>query len=82
MKNKARLGQLVHNKTAAAIAIADVPKELRADFTHLVDAIRPQFLENPTVFRQWGEPVMGIKHQARELKRQRRLARLEAGKKK
>ena len=82
VKNKARLGQLVHNKTAAAIAIADVPKELRADFTHLVDAIRPQFLENPTVFRQWGEPVMGIKHQARELKRQRRLARLEAGKKK
>ena len=82
VKNKARLGQLVHNKTAAAIAIADVPKDLRADFTQLVDAIRPQFLENPTVFRQWGEPVMGLKHQARELKRQRHLARTEAGKKK
>jgi len=81
VKNKARLGQLVHKKTASVVAISDVPKELRADFTQLVDAIRPQFLENLHLLREWGEPVLGLKHNAREAKRQRHLARIEAAKK-
>jgi len=81
VKNKARLGQLVHHKTASVVAISDVPKELRADFTQLVDAIKPQFLENSHLLREWGEPVLGLKHNAREAKRQRHLARVEAAKK-
>jgi len=81
VKNKARLGQLVHHKTASVVAFTDVPKELRADFTQLVDAIKPQFLENLHLLREWGEPVLGLKHNAREAKRQRRIARAEAAKK-
>jgi len=81
VKNKARLGQLVHHKTASVVAITDVPKDLRADFTQLVDAIKPQFLENLHLLREWGEPVLGLKHNAREAKRQRRIARVEAAKK-
>jgi len=81
VKNKARLGQLVHQKTASVVAFTDVPKDLRADFTQLVDAIRPQFLENAHLLREWGEPVLGLKHNAREAKRQRHLARVEAAKK-
>jgi len=81
VKNKSRLGQLVHHKTASVVAFTDVPKELRADFTQLVDAIKPQFLENTHLLREWGEPVLGLKHNAREAKRQRRIARLENQKK-
>jgi len=77
VKNKARLGQLVHHKTTSVVCFTDVPKDLRADFTNLVDAIKPQFLENDKLLRTWGEPVLGIKHNHREAKRQRRLARLE-----
>jgi len=81
VKNKARLGQLVHRKTASVVCFSDVPAELRADFTQLVDAIKPQFLENTHLLREWGEPVLGLKHNAREAKRQRHLARIEAAKK-
>jgi len=81
VKNKARLGQLVHHKTASVVAFTDVPKDLRADFTQLVDAIRPQFLENAHLLREWGEPVLGLKHNAREAKRLRHLQRVEAAKK-
>lgn len=81
VKNKARLGQLVHKKTTSVVAFTQVPKDLRADFTHLVDAIKPQFLENMHLLREWGEPVMGLKHQAREAKRLRRIAAAEKSKK-
>jgi len=81
VKNKARLGQLVHHKTASVVAFTDVPKDLRADFTQLVDAIKPQFLDNTHLLREWGEPVLGLKHNAREAKRMRRIARVEAQKK-
>jgi len=81
VKNKARLGQLVHHKTCSVVAFTDVPKELRADFTQLVDAIKPQFLDNAHLLREWGEPVLGLKHNAREAKRMRRIARVEAQKK-
>lgn len=81
VKNKARLGQLVHHKTASVVAFTDVPKELRADFEKVVDAIKPQFLENAHIIREWGEPVLGLKHNAREAKRLRRIARIEAQKK-
>jgi len=81
VKNKARLGQLVHKKTASVVAFTDVPKDLRADFTQLVDAIKPQFLDNAHLLREWGEPVLGLKHNAREAKRKSRLAHIEAQKK-
>jgi len=81
VKNKARLGQLVHHKTASVVAFTDVPKELRADFTSLVDAIKPQFLDNAHLLREWGEPKLGLKHNAREAKRKRRIERAEAQKK-
>jgi len=81
VKNKARLGQLVHQKTAAVLAVSDVPENLRADFTELVQAIKPQFLDNHDLLRHWGEPKQGLKHMAREEKRLRRVARAEASKK-
>ena len=80
VKNKARLGQLVHQKTAAVLAIADVPKDLRSEFTELAAAIKPQFLDNHDLLRHWGEPKQGLKHQAREAKRLRHIARTEASK--
>jgi len=81
VKNKARLGQLVHKKTASVVAFTDVPKELRADFTKLVEGIKSEYLDNAHLLREWGEPILGLKHNAREAKRQRRIARAEAQKK-
>jgi len=75
VKGKARLGQLVHKKTATAVAITEVRKEDQAKLDQLIQAIRPQFNDDATVLRKWGGGILGSKAQAvirkREKARQR-----------
>ena len=81
VKGKARLGSLVHKKTASVIAITDVKNEDKAEFAKLVDAIKPQFLDNVALLRQWGEPHLGIKRCQADEVRRRKLAKTENVKK-
>ena len=46
VRGKARLGQLVHQKNAAVLAITEVRKEDEADLTNLTTAFRSTFNDN------------------------------------
>ncbi|XP_063933836.1 large ribosomal subunit protein eL8-like [Zophobas morio] len=62
VKGKARLGSLVHLKTATALAVTDVHEEDKDAFSKLVQAINAKFTEKWNEYRKtWGGEVMGQK---------------------
>ena len=63
VKGKARLGKLVHAKTATCVALTEVRKEDFQDLEVLSKNFRAQFNENEALRRNWGGGVMGIKNQ-------------------
>ena len=63
VKGKARLGKLVHHKTATCVALTEVRKEDYQDLELLSKNFRAQFNDNETLRRNWGGGVMGIKNQ-------------------
>ena len=71
VKGKARLGKLVHCKTATCVALTDVNKEDVNDLTSLATAFKTQFNDNTALRRNWGGGVMGIKNQHMMAKRER-----------
>jgi len=73
-RGKARLGTLVHQKTAAAVAINEVRAEDKQELAKLVDAIRSGYLEkHQETIRHWGGGIMGAKAQARQEKKRKAL---------
>merc|ERR1712216_267861 len=81
VKAKSRLGALVHQKTATALALTSVRQEDRHEFSQLVTAISQQYNENAkTIERTWGGGIMGMKSQNKTAKMQRAIAK-EAAKK-
>jgi len=81
VKSKSRLGALVHQKTATAVALTSVRQEDRHEFSQLVTAISQQYNENAkTIERTWGGGIMGMKSQNKTAKMQRAIAK-EAAKK-
>jgi large subunit ribosomal protein L7Ae len=76
VKSKSRLGALVHQKTATALALTSVRSEDRHEFSQLVTAIRQQYNENSkAIERSWGGGIMGIKSQAATAKHEKALAK-------
>lgn len=70
VKGKARLGALVHKKTATAVALVDVRPEHKQDLAALQSAIRANFNDKyDEVRRHWGGGIMGAKSQAKMAKR-------------
>jgi large subunit ribosomal protein L7Ae len=63
VKGKARLGQLVHKKTATAIAFTEVNPEDNQKLKQLVSNVNPMFLNSSE--SKWGGGVMGFKAQAK-----------------
>eukprot|EP00729_Bicosta_minor_P007132 gene7132-20762_t len=62
VKGKARLGQVVHKKTATVLAFTDVKKEDQTSFNKLTESIRNNFNERADTFRKtWGGGIMGSK---------------------
>jgi len=80
VKSKARLGHLVHKKTASALAITEVRKEDFAKLDQFVQNARLQYNDNAADRKRWGGGVMGFKAQAVIKKRERAVAREQAGK--
>merc|ERR1712228_897071 len=81
VKSQSRLGALVHQKTATALAMVSVRPEDRHEFSQLVTAIRQQYNENAKqIERTWGGGIMGVKSQAAAAKVQRAIEK-EAAKK-
>jgi large subunit ribosomal protein L7Ae len=74
IKGKARLGTVVHKKTAAALAITEVRSEDKTELAKLISAIKEGYLEkSESARRQWGGGIMGAKAQKRIEKKRKAL---------
>ena len=71
VKGKARLGKLVHQKTATCLALTEVKREDYQDLELLSKNFRIAFNDNDQLRRTWGGGVMGIKNLHMMTKRQR-----------
>lgn len=63
IKGKSRLGALVHQKTAACVALTAVRQEDKHELDALAANFKAQFNDNAEVRRRWGGGIMGIKSQ-------------------
>jgi large subunit ribosomal protein L7Ae len=73
VQGKARLGAIVHQKNAAALAVTGVKNEDQREFGKLVESFKSQFNEGSRV--QWGGGIMGIKSQHKQKQKERILAK-------
>merc|ERR1712000_4483 len=74
IKGKARLGTVVHKKTAAVLALTEVRSEDKSELSKLVSAVKDDFMENhENARRQWGGGIMGAKAQMKIHKKQKAL---------
>jgi len=80
VKDKARLGALVHTKTAACVAITSVGPEDSGQLNILQDLARDKFNNNADMIRKWGGGIMGLKTKAKLEKRAKAMAVEEAKK--
>ena len=81
IKGKARLGTLVHKKTATAVAITAVRPEDNGELAQLVTAIRIKYNDKyDDVKRQWGGGILGIKSRTAISQRDKIKAREAASK--
>jgi len=76
VKGKARLGAVVHNKNATALALTSVKNEDKHDFSKLVESIKANFNDRFDEYRrQWGGGIMGVKSQAKTKAKERLMAK-------
>lgn len=62
VKNKARLGTVVHKKTAAVVAFSEVRSEDKSELAKLVSAVKINFVEKyDEAKKHWGGGVRGAK---------------------
>jgi len=72
VKGKARLGTVVHKKTATALALTAIKNEDKMEFSKLVEAIKGSYNDRfEAANRKWGGGIMGVKSQAKTKKKQR-----------
>lgn len=66
VKGKARLGTIVHKKTATCLALTKVKNEDMHDLSKLVEAVKGSYNDRgDTIRKTWGGGIMGIKSQAK-----------------
>jgi large subunit ribosomal protein L7Ae len=80
VKDKARLGALVHMKTAAAVCLTSVNKQDQAQLDLLCNLANEKYNNNAELVRKWGGGTMGLKTMAKLDKRAKLLAAEEAKK--
>ena len=65
VRGKARLGQLVHQKNAAVVALTEVRKEDEVDLTNIVTSCRANFNDNVQMRKEIGGFKKGSKSQVK-----------------
>jgi len=78
VKGKARLGTLVHKKTATAVAIVDTKKEDKNDLATLCQTARDLYNSNAEIRRTWGGGKLGGKSMAVVRRREKAVAKEQA----
>ncbi|KAF2401000.1 L30e-like protein [Trichodelitschia bisporula] len=74
IKGKARLGTVVHKKTAAVLALTEVRSEDKSEFSKVVSAIKEGYLgPQEEARKRWGGGIMGAKANARTEKKRKAL---------
>ncbi|KAJ2906476.1 uncharacterized protein MKZ38_001457 [Zalerion maritima] len=74
IRGKARLGTVVHKKTAAVLAVTEVRSEDKTELSKLVSAVKDGYMEKTSDSRkQWGGGIMGFKAQKRIEKKKKAL---------
>merc|ERR1711935_913555 len=80
VKDKARLGALVHQKVTAVVALTNVNKSDDSQLRLLADLAKEKYNDNSDLVKRWGGGIMGLKTQAKLDKRAKALAIEEAKK--
>ena len=80
VKDKARLGALVRQKTAAAVALTGVDKADEKALSSLTSVAMEKYNNNTELVRKWGGGIMGLKTQAKLEKRAKAVEAEEAKK--
>ncbi|CAL9091011.1 unnamed protein product [Musa hybrid cultivar] len=76
VKGKARLGAIVHKKTASVLCLTTVKNEDKLEFSKILEAIKANFNDKfDEVRRKWGGGIMGTKSQAKSKAREKLLAK-------
>ncbi|KAF5195142.1 60S ribosomal protein L7a-2 [Thalictrum thalictroides] len=76
VKGKARLGSIVHKKTASVLCLTSVKNEDKMDFSKILEAIKANFNDKYDEYRKkWGGGIMGSKSQAKTKAKERLLAK-------
>ncbi|KAI9717170.1 MAG: 60S ribosomal protein L8B [Candelaria pacifica] len=74
IKGKARLGTVIHKKTAAVLALTEVRSEDKSEFSKLISTIKEGYSEKyEESKRHWGGGIMGAKANARQEKKRKAL---------
>lgn len=81
VKGKARLGHLVHLKTAACVALADIKKEHFNTLEQFVANTRPMYNDSVADRKKWGGGILGTKAQAALKRKEKAKAKELAAKK-
>ncbi|KAI7879597.1 L30e-like protein [Lichtheimia hyalospora FSU 10163] len=70
VRNKARLGQVVHKKNATVLAFTEVKDADKAELSSIVSAVKANYNDKWDEHRkQWGGGINGVKSQAKMAKR-------------
>ncbi|XP_057456620.1 60S ribosomal protein L7a-2-like [Lotus japonicus] len=76
VKGKARLGSIVHKKTASVLCLTSVKNEDKLEFSRVLEAIKANFNDKYEEYRKkWGGGIMGSKSQAKTKAKERVLAK-------
>ncbi|KAM3308974.1 hypothetical protein P3S67_010718 [Capsicum chacoense] len=76
VKGKARLGSIVHKKTASTLCLTTMKNEDKMEFSRVLEAIKSKFNDKYEENRKkWGGGIMGSKSQARTKAKERALTK-------
>jgi len=78
VKGKARLGAVVHQKTATAVALTSVDKEDNKDLLSLTDLCNQSYNNNTDIRKMWGGGKLGVKSVAAQRKKEKAVAKEES----
>jgi len=78
VKGKARLGTVVHKKTATALCLVDVRKEDKNDLANLSQVAKDLYNNNTEIRKTWGGGKLGGKSMAVVRRREKAVAKEQA----